>query len=60
MSYLSTLHHFIGHYIMFKSLLPVCVCMYGICVNAWYLQKSEEGTRSPGTANADSCELSCG
>lgn len=27
---------------------------------AWYLQKSEDGTGSPGSAGTDGCELPCG
>ena len=39
---------------MCLSVLPACVYVYH--VSAWYLQKSEEGIKSPGTGVTDSCK----
>lgn len=38
--------------------LPACMHVYHVC--AWYLQRPEEGVRSPGTEVIDSCKPPCG
>ena len=40
---------------MCMNVLPTCVDVHHVCT--WYLQKSEESTRSPGTGVTDSWDL---
>lgn len=48
------INSFIHFYFMCRSVLPACLCMYG--VHAWCLQGSEEGVISPRAAVTDGCE----